>query len=240
MTHDHKPMRSRYSRAMKFVVVIATAGFLVSCEQATTEPASLHLLEWNGYQYPEYYPEYVAKYGREPSYTFFAQADDALKRMRLGYQVDLVHLCVRQVPEARETGLIKPLDTERIPRWGDITPELLDMKGVRAEGEYWFVPWEWGYSTVSYNPEAIEVENATYDIFVDPRFKGKTALTADIGVNLLIAGVIGGWADPLDPTDAEIEAAPEIFSKMFENARFIWTDSTQLEQIDADIRGKLG
>jgi hypothetical protein len=67
-------------------------------------------------------------------------------------------------------------------------------------------------------------------MFIDPRFKGKTALPSDIGVNLLIAGVIGGWADPLDPTEAEMEAAPEIFTKMLENARFVWTDSTQLEQ----------
>jgi spermidine/putrescine transport system substrate-binding protein len=34
----------------------------------------------------------------------------------------------------------------------------------------------------------------------------------------------------LDPTEAEMEAAPEIFTKMLENARFVWTDSTQLEQ----------
>ena len=61
---------------------------------------------------------------------------------------------------------------------------------MQADGKYWSVPWEWGYSTVAYNPEMIEVENATYDIFIDPRFKGKTALPSSIGVNILIAGVI--------------------------------------------------
>ena len=55
---------------------------------------------------------------------------------------------------------------------------------------------------------------ATFDIFDDPRFKGKTSLTSQIGVNILIAGVIGGWAKPLDPTDAEMETASEIFTKM--------------------------
>jgi spermidine/putrescine-binding protein len=51
-----------------------------------------------------------------------------------------------------------------------------------------------------------------------------------VGVNLWIAGIIGGWTDPLDPTEEEMEAAPGIFTKMLENARFVWTDSTQLEQ----------
>jgi spermidine/putrescine-binding protein len=47
---------------------------------------------------------------------------------------------------------------------------------------------------------------------------------------MYIAGVIAGWEEPQDPTEKEMEAAPEIFRKMLENARFIWTDSTQLEQ----------
>lgn len=202
---------------------------LASCGDGTVD-TRLHLLEWNGYQHPQFYPEYIAKYGEVPAYTFFAQADDALKRIRTGYEVDLVHLCVRQLDEARETGLIKPLDTDRIPRWNEIIPELLEIRGVKADGDYWFIPWEWGYSVIGYNPETIKVENPTYEIYVDPRFKGKTALSADIGVNVVTAGIIAGWADPINPTDEEMDEAPAVFTKMLNNARFIWTDSTQLEQ----------
>ena len=162
--------------------------------------------------------------------TFFDHADNAMKRMRMGYQVDLVHLCTRSLSEAKDAGLIKPVDTSQIPRWSQITPTLLEHPGVRMDGEYWIVPWEWGYSTVAYNPEIIDIEDPSYDMFIDPRYKGKTALPSDISVNMLIAGVIGEWADPLDPTEAEIETAPEIFTKMLENARFLWTDGTQMEQ----------
>ena len=212
------------------VLIIAIAGVLASCQDSPQQSASLHLLEWNGYQYPEFYPEYLARYGRPPAFTFFDQADSALKRMRTGYQVDLVHFCTGQIREARDSGLIKPLDTERIARWSEIPPVLLELPDVKIDGEYWIVPWEWGYSTVAYNPEMIEIEDPTYAMFIDPRFRGRVALTSDTGVNLLVAGVIGGWADPLDPTEVEIESALAIFSGMFENARFIWTDGTQLEQ----------
>jgi spermidine/putrescine-binding protein len=243
MSHDEKIAlpgsgshpRCRMFRTLALIGAGVAVSLLMSCQPATEETGAsgsvnLSLLEWSGYENPKYYPEFVARYGGEPAFTVFAQADAALKRMRTGYHVDLVHLCTGQMAEARAAGLIKPLETDRIPRWGDIPPELLDLPDVRIDGEYMLVPWEWGYSTVGYNPEVIEVENATYDIFIDPRFKGKTALPSDIGVNLIIAGVIGGWADPLDPTEAEMEAAPEIFTKMLENARFVWTDSTQLEQ----------
>ena len=227
MGHNDKLTRHRMFMVLASIGVLASS--LVSCQQAA-DTTNLSILEWSGYQQAEYHPEYNAKYGGQPVYTFFAEAQDALKRMRAGYQVDLVHLCTGQMEEARAAGLIKPLDIDRIPRWSEITPELLDLQDVRIDGEYWLAPWEWGYSTVGYNPEVVDVENATYDIFIDPRFKGRTALTTDILVNIFVAAIIGGWADPFDPTEAEIEATPEIFTKMLENARFVWTDSTQLEQ----------
>jgi len=212
------------------LIGIGIFSILVASCSEPTEESSLSLLEWNGFQHPEYYPEYIEKYGRPPTFTFFAHTNDAMKRLRTGLRADIVHLCTGQMREAMDEGLISPIDTDRLPRWGEVSPELLELPDVRIDGEYWIVPWNWGYSTVGYNPEFIEIENPDFSIFIDPRFKGKTALPADNEVNLWVAGVIGGWADPMDPTEAEMEAAPEIFRKMLENARFVWTDSTQLEQ----------
>ena len=231
MRHNDKLSRHRMARLFASVGVCVVSSLLMSCGSADDDnDVDLTILEWSGYQQEKYHPEYNAKYGGQPDVSLFDQEKDAMQRMRNGYQVDLVHLCVNSLNEARDAGLIKPLDISRIPRWGDISPTLLDVQDVQADGEYWMAPWEWGFSTVAYNPEAIEIENATYDIFIDPRFKGKTALTSSLSVNHIIAGIIGGWADPLDPTDAEMETAPEIFRKMLENARFIWSDGTQLEQ----------
>ena len=210
--------------------LLALAVFATIPQAVAESTVDLSLLEWKGYENPLFHPEYTARYGGEPKMAFFAQEVDALQRMRNGYPVDLVHFCTSMTAMARDAGVIEPLDTDRIPRWGEIIPTLLDREGVRANGEYWLVPWDWGYSTVAYNPETIDVEIPTYDIFVDPRFRGRTALTESIGVNIFIAGVIGGWKNPLDPTEEEMESASGIFTRMLENARFIWTDSTQLEQ----------
>ena len=236
MRHDDNFTRGRSFKALAGVCV--AASLLMSCQGDVANDVDLTILEWSGYQQAKYHLEYNAKYGGQPAVSLFAEEKDAMQRMRNGYQVDLIHLCVNSLNEARDAGLIKPLDISRIPRWSDISPSLLEIEDVQVDGEYWLAPWEWGFSTVAYNPEAFEIENATYDIFVDPRFKGKTALTSSLSVNHIIAGVIGRWTDPLDPTDAEMDMAPEIFTKMLENARFIWSDGTQLEQ--AWVAGDVG
>ena len=236
MRHDDNFTRGRSFKVLACVCV--AASLLMSCQGDVANDVDLTILEWSGYEQAKYHLEYNAKYGGQPAVSLFAEEKDAMQRMRNGYQVDLIHLCVNSLNEARDAGLIKPLDISRIPRWSDISPSLLEIEDVQVDGEYWLAPWEWGFSTVAYNPEAFEIENATYDIFVDPRFKGKTALTSSLSVNHIIAGVIGRWADPLDPTDAEMAMAPEIFTKMLENARFIWSDGTQLEQ--AWVAGDVG
>ena len=111
-------------------------------------------------------------------------------------------------------------------------------QGRAHRGRILLLPLGLGLLDGRLQPEVIDVENPTFDLFVDPRFKGKTSLTSQMGVNTLVAGVIGGWANPLDPTEEEMAMAPEIFRKMLENARFVWTDSTQLEQ--ARVAGDVG
>ncbi len=224
-----KLTRRQMTKLLASVGVCLAASPLMP-RQAAAESVDLTLLEWNGYEYESFHPEYNAKYGGQPEVTFFAATEDAFQKMRAGFQCDLVHPCTGEVNMFKDAGLIKPLETDRIPRWGEIIPYLLTVKGVEIDGDYWFSPWDWGFSTVAYNPDVIDVENPSFEIFVDPKYKGKTALDSSIGVNIAIAGVIGGWAEPLNPTEAELETAPDIFKAMLENARFIWTDSTQLEQ----------
>jgi len=219
-------------------VGVGVAAMPVMSRRANAEDVDLNLFEWNGYEYEQFHPEYNAKYGGQPNVTFFGDVESAFQKMRAGFQVDLVHPCSAEVRMFKDAGLIKPLDTSRIERWDDILPELLKVNGVQIDGEYWMCPWDWGYSVVAYNPDVIKVDTPTFDIFVDPAYKGQTALNSQIAVNILIAGVIGGWANPNDPTDAELAMAPDLFKRMVENSRFVWDDDTQLVQ--AWVAGEVG
>ena len=76
---------------------------------AAAEEVNLTLLEWNGYEYESFHPEYNAKYGGQPAVTFFSDSQEAFQKMRAGFKCDLVHPCTGEVNQFKEAGLIKPL-----------------------------------------------------------------------------------------------------------------------------------
>ncbi len=197
--------------------------------RARAEP-ELTLLEWNGYELPEFHPEYTAKYGGEPAAVFFGEEEEALQKLLSGLKTDLSHPCSASVTRWRDAGVIKPIDTSRIERWDEIFPELFKPKGLVVDGKHYFMPWDFGYSAIAYNPAKIDLKNPTFDLMVDPNLAGKISMSAQLDVAVAVGGVIGGFPDPFDPTDAEMEKLGEIWRVLVEHSRFLWSDITEYEQ----------
>ncbi len=93
MTHDEtiamirsgKLTRRQMVKALASVGVVMAASPLLP-RQAAAEEVDLTLLEWNGYEYESFHPEYNAKYGGQPEVTFFAASEDAFQKMRAGFR----------------------------------------------------------------------------------------------------------------------------------------------------------
>ncbi|MDA0220001.1 MAG: extracellular solute-binding protein [Proteobacteria bacterium] len=198
----------------------------------------LTLFEWNGYELPEFHPEYTARYGGEPEVSYFADEEEALQKMRAGFNVDLSHPCTASVGRWRDAGIIKPIDTTRIARWDEIIPDLFKPKGLVHEGQNYFMPWDFGYSAIGYNPAIIDVADPTFEIMVDPRFAGRVSMNGQLDVAVAVGGVIGGFADPFDPTDEEMVVLEGIWRRLLENSRFVWSDISEYEQAFAS--GEIG
>src|SRR5918996_338958 len=83
----------------------------------TLAAVDLMIFEWAGYEIPELHPEFVAAYGASPSYSFFAEEDEAFQKLRAGFQPDMAHPCTLSLGQWRDADLIRPIDSSRIPRW---------------------------------------------------------------------------------------------------------------------------
>lgn len=213
---------------------VAAGGLAVGLVPVTARLAraavDLMIFEWAGYEIPELHPEFIEAHGASPSYSFFAEEDEAFQKLRAGFQPDLAHPCTLSVGRWRDAGLIRPIDSSRIERWSDISPALLNVPGIEQGGEIWLMPWDWGNTSVLYRTDQVEPEENSYSAFLDERYKGKVSLANNLDDTFLIAAALAGVEDHLNMSDEELEKATEILKKMHENVRFYWNDVTELEQ----------
>jgi len=220
----------------EFASLLAAAGIGVAVggsARGASAASKLLVFEWAGYEDPMFYPEYLA--GHEaPSYAFFGGEEEALQKLLAGFEADITHPCTANINRWREAGVIRPIDTARIARWPEIIPKLLTFKGVEHDGKTWFMPWDWGYSVVAYRPDLLPADKPTFELMLDPRAEGKVGMNQQFDVALAVAGEIAGFADLFNPTDAEAAKLPAIWKQLVKNSRFLWSDSTEIENAVAN------
>ena len=79
------------------------------------------VFEWSGYEIPDLFPEYVQKHGEAPEFAFFADEDEALVKIRSGFEADITHLCTDTMRKWVDSGIIAPIDSSRLSHWGDVS-----------------------------------------------------------------------------------------------------------------------
>jgi spermidine/putrescine-binding protein len=192
--------------------------------------ATLSYFGWNGYEIPELHTAYTKAYGGEPTATFFSDEEEALQKVRAGFNPDVIHPCVNTVRRFKDAGLIKPLDTKQIAGWDNIFPQFLSVKDVKEEDGYYIMPFDWGTSSVIYRPDLVDIKEESWTIFLDDRYKGKMAFLDSPDNIAAVAGLLSGAKNPMDMHDEEMAKASDILRHMNSNMRFYWTDNTELEQ----------
>jgi spermidine/putrescine-binding protein len=225
--------RSRIDRR-EFLAGAAAVGLTsVAIPIIARADAKLTVYEWAGFEDPVYRPEFAAAHGN-PSYSFFAEEEEALQKLLSGFQTDLSHPCNANIARWQTAGVVKPIDTSRIPRWNDIIPQLLKFKGVKQDGKIWFMPYDWGFSTIGYRTDMVEEEKPTYRMAIDEKYKGRFGMNGQFDVALAVAGEIAGFKNIFDPTEEEMAKLPDLFRQLVQNSKFLWSDQTEIENAIAN------
>ncbi len=187
---------------------------------------------WSGYDIPEFHPGYIEKHGSSPQMPVFGEDEEALTKVRAGFNPDLAHPCKVTLGRWRDAGLIEPFDVSRIPEWENIWPQLRNSDGVVTDAGVWYVPWEWGNASVVYRTDIAPEYggNHTWKILWDEKYKGRLSQYDSVDGAVLVAALVAGAADPFHMTDAELATARDLLSKQRELLRFWWTDQSTVEQ----------
>jgi len=192
------------------------------------------LFTWAGYDIPEVAQPYIDKYSGPPNYAIFGEEEEALQKLRTGYAPDLAHPCSYSVGRWRDAGLFKPIDTDRLEHYGDIWDDLTNLPTTHADGATWFVPWDWGNSSVLFRtdlaPDYAGAENHSWNILFDEKYAGRLATYDAVDGAVIVAALVAGVADPFNMTDDEIATVEALMIKQRPMLRYYWTDQSSVEQ----------
>lgn len=194
----------------------------------------LTVFDWAGFEEPSIFQAYVDKHGDSPTYAFFGDDDEAFQKIASGFQADTVHPCSQMVSKYRDAGLIEPWDTSKIPNFDKLDPKFLDSEIFKDDQGVWYIPTDWGATAVAYNSETVPEEDvASLQIFVDPKYQGRTSLPDSSDDVWALAYLATGTTDWTDVTDEQFQAAADWLRKAHQNVAAYWADPSEQAQLMA-------
>lgn len=199
---------------------------------AMAEGDTLTVFDWAGYEDPNFFPAYVEKHGDAPDFAYFADEEEAFQKLRSGFVADVVHPCSQSVPKWMEAGLLEPIDTSRIDRWDELEPAFRDIEAYQKDGEHYFVPAEWGNSSIVYNTDLLNEEDVqSLQAFADPKHRGRISIDDNVDDAYALAFLSMGISDWSDVSDEQFQEASAFLRKVHKNVRAYWTDGSSLTQL---------
>ena len=200
--------------------------------------ANVSYFTWGGYDIPEMFQSYVDAHGK-PDMPVFADAEEGFQKLRAGFVVDVIHPCSGDTQWWRDAGIIQPIDTSKLSNFGDLSPDLVSLKGTQFDGQQWFMPWEWGQTSVTYRTDLVELPDGeeSWSILWDKKYAGKVALLDAAEDAWWCAAIYAGVdvsnlndQDLIVVPDEEIAKVRESLTEQRDLVRMYTSDLTAVEQ----------
>jgi spermidine/putrescine transport system substrate-binding protein len=135
----------------------------------------------------------------------FGSNDEAVAKIRGGFQADVINVCVEETPRMVRLGLLQPLDTSRIKDWNSIFPAVRALNGVVLDGKVYMVPTSGGTGGILYNPKLVPQGVPSWKaLFEDPALRGKITVEDTPATVIPIAALALGYKDPFHLTDDDL------------------------------------
>jgi spermidine/putrescine transport system substrate-binding protein len=198
-----------------------------------TESGRLQVLDWAGYGNDggqAMFAQYVKQYPHNaPQFTYMTNEADALAKIHAGLKPDLFRPYVGWVKYFATSGLVQPWDTSLIPNFKHLNPFM--VKAGQYNGKQYGIPDDWGFDAILYRSDKVKPKSSSWGLLYDDRYKGKIAWYDDPVENLTIAGLLFGFKDPWNQTDAELKQAQQFLISKKHLVRTIWSSETDLWQL---------
>ena len=189
------------SQAPSVAVESTTAPSAVATPRPTPTPTdipadlvtgSLSVLDWSGYDDPAFWADFKKKYANAKVGFTFGQSDaDIYGKIKAGDQSDLFHPYTGWLKFYVDEGLVAEIDTSKLKNW-DKVPDSFKKIG-QINGKQYFVPWDWGFTSVLYRTDKIKTPVDSWAALMDPAYKGHIAMWDDGPSAVTVSSYIHGY-----------------------------------------------
>jgi spermidine/putrescine transport system substrate-binding protein len=195
--------------------------------------AEIRVLNWSGYGTDEAWAleQFRAATGHTVVHDYFNSEQEMLTKLRTNpgaYDVVLINSAF--TAQARDEGLIEPIDVSAMKNVADIAPVMMGNPQLVADGAVWGVPWVWGVTGFAYNAEKVTPAPTSLDIFWDPALKGRIGWRDDALEAVQFAALATGQGIN-DITDMETVKAK--LGELMPQIRTFWSSENDWNQFMA-------
>ena len=224
-------------RSMLFVaegLMLALALILSACgapAPATEVPpaeetGSLTVLDWAGYDAEDFWVDFKNTYPKvTPNFEIGASDIDILSKMRAGNQADIFHAYTGYLQFYVEEGLVEEIDTSKLANW-DKVPENFKKIG-QVNGKQYFIPWDWGFTSLLYRTDKIPEGIDSWAAIMDPKYKGHISMWDDGPGAVTVSSYIHGY-DETAITDEQLAAIQDEWIAQRDLNLFYWAGEPEL------------
>lgn len=176
-----------------------------SAAASVNEPNELTVLEWSGYEAPDFWTDFAsADPDTQVNFEFGISDADILTLMEGGSQADIFHFYTGWQQFYVDEGLVQEIDTSKLTSW-DKVPDSFKALG-QVNGKQYYVPWDWGFTSILYNTDQVPTVDS-WDALFDDAYAGHIAMWDDGPAAVTVSSYIHDWDETAITDDqlAQIE-----------------------------------
>ncbi len=208
--------------------VPATATTAPTEVPAADMTGSLNVLDWAGYDQPDFWTDFKTTYPKvKVGFEIGASDADIYSKMKAGDQSDIFHPYSGFLQFYVDNNLVEPIDTSKLTNW-DKVPDSFKKLG-QINGQQYFLPWDWGYSSIMYRTDKIPGGVDSWASLMDPKYKGHISMWDDATSAVEVSAYIHGW----DETNLTTDQLAQIKQEWIDQSKlnlFYWTGEPELIQ----------
>jgi spermidine/putrescine-binding protein len=221
-------------RGLTLLALLSLAVFPVSCGKKTP---TLTLLVWEGYADPSFVRSFEEQNHCKVSASYMTSSDELVAKLRGGSarNYDVISPSSDVATMISTAELAEPLDLSKLPSYNQLSPKLTSLPLVRVNGKVYGAPFMWGPDPLIYDTRVFPEPPETWNVFWDPKYRGKISVWDDLSTVYMAAQVLG--FDKPDPshlynlTDDELQAVRKKLLELKPNIRKMWATGGELTNL---------